>query len=45
MFDRYLVNLELNEPATLEQILQEEKELNLKLPKEYIDFLLHTNGI
>ena len=35
---------EFNPPANLEVITKVEKELNIKFPKDYSDFLLITNG-
>lgn len=44
MEDRLLGKLNLNEPATLDLITQVESQLGLRFPKQYVDFLLKSNG-
>ena len=40
----YIGKNTFNQPTELEAIAKVEKELNIKLPKDYRDFLLITNG-
>ncbi|HOK39375.1 MAG TPA: SMI1/KNR4 family protein [Bacteroidales bacterium] len=39
-----LKDLELNSPASLEKILSLEKDLGIKLPDQYIEFMMNSNG-
>lgn len=41
---KYLNNLSLNTPASLSEIKDVEDKLGVKLPKDYIDFMMFSNG-
>jgi hypothetical protein len=43
-FNIYLKDCELNEPTMLQAIQDVENQLAFNFPKEYSDFLLHSNG-
>jgi len=43
-YEKYTSGLDLNEPATLQMIEIVEKELGFKLPGDYLDFMLFSNG-
>jgi len=42
--NKYLKDLELNKPASIELIQDVEKNLGIKFPEDYIDFMLFSNG-
>lgn len=44
IFDKYTSDLELNESTTLQMIEEVEQQLRVKLPSDYVDFLLFSNG-
>ena len=44
-FNKYIKNIEKNEPADTKIIKEVEKELKVNLPIEYKEFIMITNGI
>ncbi|MBE94271.1 SMI1/KNR4 family protein [Marinobacter sp.] len=43
-FDKYLSSLELNDPASIDEIENAEKTLEVTLPSSYKEFLRTSNG-
>ena len=43
-FKKYITELGLNKPASLNTIEEVEKSLGIKFPSDYVDFMLFTNG-
>ncbi|WP_255257763.1 SMI1/KNR4 family protein [Bacillus cereus] len=44
MFHKYINNLDLQQPTSLENITVIESQLNISFPKDYISFMLEANG-
>jgi len=43
-FKKYITELGLNKPASLNTIEEVEKSLGIKFPSDYVDLMLFTNG-
>ncbi|MCW9131808.1 SMI1/KNR4 family protein [Bacillus paramycoides] len=43
-FHKYTNDLDLQQPTSLENITSIESQLNISLPKDYISFMLESNG-
>ncbi|MFV1456035.1 SMI1/KNR4 family protein [Bacillus mycoides] len=45
MFHKYINDLDLQQPTSLENITAIESQLNIIFPKDYISFMLESNGV